>query len=78
RLARLAEEGDDPFAPVGADTYCTMQYGGPGTAHVTGSWRGRPVDATFDRSDGCEIGRWNSLVPVLPEAGHGPGAHPVW
>jgi hypothetical protein len=44
-----------------------MQYGGPATAHVTGNWAGRPVDTTYDRSDGCEIARWDRLVPVLPD-----------
>ncbi|WP_327354941.1 SSI family serine proteinase inhibitor [Streptomyces sp. NBC_01304] len=78
RLAQLAGEGADPFAPMGADMYCTMQYGGPGTAHITGSWQGQHVDATYGRSNGCEIGRWNTLVPVLPEAGQGQGGHPVW
>lgn len=60
--------GNDRFAPVSSDAMCTMQYGGPATAHVTGTWNGRPVDATFSRSNGCEITRWNKLVPVLPEA----------
>ncbi|TGA93213.1 SSI family serine proteinase inhibitor [Streptomyces sp. MZ04] len=59
--------GRDTFAPVPADSVCTMQYGGPATAHITGTWNGRPVDAKFDRSNGCETGRWDRLVPVLPE-----------
>jgi len=60
--------GTDTFAPTPADAICTMQYGGPATAHITGTWHGRPVDATYNRSNGCEISRWNKLVPVLPEA----------
>ncbi|NBE56378.1 SSI family serine proteinase inhibitor [Streptomyces boluensis] len=71
RLGQLAASGEDPFAPVSADALCTMQHGGPGTARVTGVWHGRPVGATYDRSDGCEIGRWNAMVPVLPEPGAG-------
>ncbi|MER5211335.1 SSI family serine proteinase inhibitor [Streptomyces sp. NPDC002838] len=59
--------GKDAFASVPRNTLCTMQYGGPATAHVTGTWAGRPVDATFDRSNGCEIGRWDRLVPLLPD-----------
>ncbi|WP_099966529.1 SSI family serine proteinase inhibitor [Streptomyces sp. JV178] len=59
--------GKDPFAPVAPGTVCTMLYGGPATAHVTGSWAGRPVDARFERGNGCEIARWDSLVPVLPD-----------
>jgi hypothetical protein len=61
--------GKDAFGPATKDSICTMQYGGPATAHVTGTWAGRPVDATFDRSNGCEIGRWDRLVPLLPKLG---------
>jgi hypothetical protein len=68
RLERVTADGGNPFAPPGkgADTLCTFQYGGPATARITGRWGGRAVDATFDRGDGCRIGRWNALVPVLP------------
>ncbi|GAA3144237.1 hypothetical protein GCM10010521_33900 [Streptomyces rameus] len=61
--------GRDPFAPVPAGATCTMLYGGPATAHVTGTWAGRPVDASFDRGDGCEAGRWDRIVPLLPKVG---------
>jgi Subtilisin inhibitor-like. len=66
RLDRMTTWGKDTFAPVPPDTLCTMQYGGPATAHVTGTWAGRTVDARYDRSNGCEISRWNALVPLLP------------
>ncbi|MFF1683125.1 SSI family serine proteinase inhibitor [Streptomyces sp. NPDC058256] len=66
-LDRGARWGKDPFAPVSPGTMCTMQYGGPATAHVTGTWAGRPVDARFDRADGCQISRWNALAPLLPD-----------
>ena len=56
RLARL----DRPFAPVPRDTVCTMIWGGPQEALVTGTYRGRRVWARFNRSGGCEIGRWNT------------------
>ncbi|MEV7993193.1 SSI family serine proteinase inhibitor [Streptomyces sp. NPDC086077] len=69
-LERETRWGRDVFAPVPRDTMCTMQYGGPATARVTGTWAGRPVDATFDRSNGCEIARWDRLEPLLPDAGH--------
>ncbi|QCB23410.1 SSI family serine proteinase inhibitor [Streptomyces sp. SS52] len=59
--------GQDAFAPVPEGSVCTMQYGGPATAHVTGTWAGRPVDVTYDRRDGCEISRWDRMVPLLPE-----------
>ncbi|MGW4565474.1 SSI family serine proteinase inhibitor [Streptomyces sp. NPDC004561] len=61
--------GRDTFAPVAPGSICTMLYGGPATAHVTGTWAGRPVDASYDRSNGCEIGRWDRLVPLLPALG---------
>ncbi|MFF7857939.1 SSI family serine proteinase inhibitor [Streptomyces sp. NPDC007904] len=58
--------GEDAFAPAPRDAVCTLQYGGPATARVTGTWAGRPVDATYDRRDGCAIARWDRLVPLLP------------
>ncbi|MEV0491176.1 SSI family serine proteinase inhibitor [Streptomyces atratus] len=69
RLAELAEpagDGRNPFRAVPADTMCTQQFGGSATARVTGTWHGQRVDAAFDRTDGCEIARWNNLRPVLP------------
>ncbi|MET7478062.1 SSI family serine proteinase inhibitor [Streptomyces sp. NPDC005648] len=66
-LDRGTRWGRETFAPVPGGSVCTMQYGGPATAHVTGTWAGRPVDASYDRSDGCEIGRWDRLVPLLPD-----------
>ncbi|WP_105970326.1 SSI family serine proteinase inhibitor [Streptomyces geranii] len=66
-LDRGARWGEDPFAPVSPDSVCTMMYGGAATAHVTGTWAGRPVDAAFDRSNGCEMARWDRLVPLLPD-----------
>lgn len=68
RLDELAGEGKDPFAPVPEGQMCTMQMGGPATARVTGTWQGRSVDATFSHKNGCEISRWQNLVPVLPAA----------
>ncbi|MFP3989362.1 SSI family serine proteinase inhibitor [Streptomyces sp. E11-3] len=68
-LEQASAEGRDLFAPVPEDALCTMQYGGPETARVTGTWHGRPVGATYDRTNGCEISRWDSLGAVLPAAG---------
>ncbi|CAM5237430.1 Subtilisin inhibitor domain-containing protein OS=Streptomyces tendae OX=1932 GN=GUR47_21580 PE=3 SV=1 [Streptomyces tendae] len=62
--------GREVFAPVPEGSVCTMQYGGPATARVTGTWAGRPVDATYDRRDGCEISRWDRMVPLLPDMGN--------
>lgn len=67
RLDELTVWGrPSPFAPVPPDARCTMRYGGPATARVTGVWAGRPVDAAFRRDNGCEITRWDRLVPLLP------------
>ncbi len=66
RLDRNTVWGADPFAPVPTGSVCTLQDGGPVTAHVTGWWAGRPVDAVFRRGNGCEIERWERMVPVLP------------
>jgi hypothetical protein len=56
----------DPFAPIPADAMCTMIYGGPQTAHVTGRWKGKPVDLALSRVDGCRIEQWGRLGPLLP------------
>ncbi|MEU6775290.1 SSI family serine proteinase inhibitor [Streptomyces sp. NPDC046759] len=61
--------GRDLFAPVAPGTPCTLLYGGPATARVTGTWAGRRVDAAYDRSNGCATGRWDRMVPLLPEQG---------
>lgn len=61
----LAAATPDAFAPVPADMMCTQQYGGPQTATIEGTWRGESVDATYDRTDGCEIARWDALATVL-------------
>ncbi|MBL1067885.1 SSI family serine proteinase inhibitor [Streptomyces sp. 7-21] len=62
-----------PFEPVSSDALCTYMYGGPARAHVSGTWAGEPVEAAFTRDNGCEIDRWNRLVPALPRIG-GEGA----
>ena len=66
--------GQDVFAPAPEGGFCTMQYGGPATARITGTWAGRRVDATYDRTNGCAIERWDRLVPLLPEVGRAEGA----
>ncbi|WP_435849413.1 SSI family serine proteinase inhibitor [Streptomyces tibetensis] len=73
-LERDTRWGQDVFASPSEGGFCTMQYGGPATAHVTGTWAGRPVDATYDRRDGCQISRWDRLVPLLPAMGGNRGA----
>lgn len=62
RLAALPR----PFAPVPSDLVCTLIYGGPQVARVTGMFRGRRVWATFRRTDGCQIARWNRVSFLFP------------
>ncbi|MEV8532366.1 SSI family serine proteinase inhibitor [Streptomyces sp. NPDC051211] len=66
RLDTLSKARKDPFAPVAEGQMCTGQYGGQATARITGTWRGREVDARFGRGNGCEIKRWKDMEPVLP------------
>ena len=58
KLAALAEP-DDPA------TACTQQYGGPETAHMTGTLEGKAVDVTVTRSDGCGIADYKALFAAL-------------
>ncbi len=58
----------DGFDPVPPDVMCTEIWGGPQTAHVTGTVDGTPVDATFRRSDGCHMARWDALADLLGPA----------
>jgi hypothetical protein len=67
--AALGDMKADVFEPVPGDTACTQQYGGPETATVKGTFRGKPVDAKLSRVNGCEIARWQKLRPVLEVAG---------
>lgn len=57
---------EDPFAPVPANTVCTQIYGGPQVAEVRGTFRGREVEARFNRTNGCEIERWDRHAFLFP------------
>src|ERR687895_2369192 len=57
------------FDATPGDVACTQQYGGPETAQVTGTLRGEQIDATFSRTDGCEITRWEQVSGLLEAAG---------
>ena len=63
-LARLRA----PFAPVPKGTACSQIFGGPQTARVTGTYRGRHVRAAFNRQNGCEIARWQRVAFLFPGA----------
>lgn len=54
----------DLAAPEG-DVACTQIFGGPETATIKGTLRGEDVNASFSRSDGCEIARWDNVKPLF-------------
>ncbi len=53
--------GSGVFSPVPKDQACTMIYGGPQTATISGSYKGAHIESSFNRSNGCEIDRWEKL-----------------
>jgi hypothetical protein len=61
---RLAQLDVEDFK---RDTHraCTQQYGGDGTAKVTGTLHGRPLQTDFSLRDGCEISRWQQFAWLL-------------
>jgi hypothetical protein len=44
---------------------CTQIYGGPETAHVTGTIDGAKVDRRFRRTNGCEIADFTRAAGLL-------------
>lgn len=44
---------------------CTQIYGGPETAHVTGTIDGERVDRRFTRTNGCEIADYTRAAGLL-------------
>lgn len=67
--AVLAEHGDLIMTEPDPDAMCTMQYGGPETAVVTGTLDGEQINASFSRENGCEIDRWGMFEPLLGTPG---------
>jgi len=55
----------DATEPTPADQPCTQVYGGPDTLSVEGTLRGEDVSAVFDRTDGCQIQRFDRFTDVL-------------
>jgi hypothetical protein len=51
--------------PVPPDAACTMIFGGPEEAEIAGVVNGEEVHATFSRTNGCELDRWDRLAGVL-------------
>jgi hypothetical protein len=61
----LAAVKVEDLQPTPANVACTELYGGPQTATVEGTLRGRAVDARFSRVNGCEIARWTAATAIL-------------
>lgn len=55
------------FQPVPEDRVCTMIWGGPATATIRGTYGedNDLADASFSQANGCEIGRWNQILPIV-------------
>ena len=66
RACRTLATLSAPFAPVPRGAVCTDISGGPAVAYVRGAFRGRRVNAWFNRSNGCEIARWDRVRVLFP------------
>jgi hypothetical protein len=53
------DDVEQPFAETPLEAICTEQYGGPQLASVQGVYRDESVSTRFDRTNGCEISRWD-------------------
>lgn len=58
RLLTLSDPDREP-------EMCTEIYGGPDKATIAGTIEGDSVDAEVARNNGCGIGDWDSLEPLL-------------
>ena len=63
--ALLGSDGRALLAPVPAGVACTMIYGGPERALVSGTWNGKRVSTAFSRVDGCQIARWEKAKSLF-------------
>jgi hypothetical protein len=53
------------FGQVPPTEACTEIFGGPDVATIEGELNGDHVQATFNRSNGCEIDRFGNVLPLL-------------
>jgi hypothetical protein len=65
----LGASGAKALPAPAANTACTEQYGGPQKAKITGTWRGKAVNAELSLENGCQITRWTALLGLLPPGG---------
>jgi Subtilisin inhibitor-like len=74
QLAAYSATSGDPFAETPPGVMCSMIYGGDQKATVTGTYRGKPVNTRFSRTNGCETTRWDRVSKVLVVNGGVPNA----
>ena len=55
------------------DRACTMIYGGPEKARITGTFGDKEVARDLSRSNGCDIEDWKLAQPLLDPSGISPG-----
>jgi hypothetical protein len=60
--------------PPPKDQVCTQIYGGPQTAHITGTLAGQSVARDLGLRNGCEIADWQKAAPLLAPSGIRAGA----
>ena len=53
------------LAPTKPTQPCTEIFGGPEVVTIQGQIAGDGVDASFDRSNGCEINRFGHILPLV-------------
>jgi Subtilisin inhibitor-like len=53
---------EEPFGPHPFELPCVLVASGPQVAVVRGSFRWKPVETQFDRSDSCETRRWDRIA----------------
>lgn len=68
--AAIAKQGTRLFAPVPAGIACSQIYGGPESARIAGTVTGHKINATFSRTDGCQIARWNAAKALVTFPGY--------
>lgn len=68
--ALLAKKSIKIFAPTPTGMACSMIYGGPETARVTGTVGSTKVKAAFNKTDGCQVARWLAALPLFTFPGN--------
>ena len=62
---RALSQNVSSLEPIPQDVACTQEYGGPERATIRGTVSGRSIDTELNRTNGCEISRWDHLQTVL-------------